>query len=83
VHFRSKPARSVALAMMALLTGSTLLAGCTPNANSSKRPSTNLSPAVSVTIPHNNLPASRDNDAGVHRITDSTPDNDVDPNPSS
>jgi hypothetical protein len=83
VKFRSKPTRSVALAVMALLTGSILLAGCTHDANSSKGTSTNLTPAVSVTIPHNNFPASRDNDAGVHRIPDTTPDNDADPNPSS
>ena len=83
MQFRCKPTRSVALAVVALLTGSTILTGCTHNANSSKGTSTNLSPAVSVTIPHNNLPASRDNDAGVHRMTDSTPDNDADPNPSS
>ena len=83
MQFRCKPTRSVALAVVALLTGSTILTGCTHNANSSKVAPTNLTPAVSVTIPHNNLPAAHDNDAGVHRIPDTTPDNDADPNPSS
>lgn len=78
---RTFPNRTTAVTVISLVISTVTLAGCGTSSSSPPSTTANLRPAATVTIPRNKLPASHDNDAGKARIPDSTPDNDIDPNP--